>query len=68
MKRLSVAIAGTAIALGTRSVDAVISFNLTQTAKPLSPTDTPSAPEPSFLLASLLAGGGLLNAKRKQKK
>jgi hypothetical protein len=53
---------------GTRSVDAVISFNLTQTAKPLSPTQTPSAPEPSFLLASLLAGGGLLNAKRKQKK
>lgn len=53
---------------GSASVITGVNFNLTQTAKPLSSTDTPSAPEPSFLLASLLAGGGLLTAKRKQKK
>jgi hypothetical protein len=58
---------------GTIPVEADINFNLTQTAKPLSPTETPStetpsAPEPSFLLASLLAGGGMFAAKGKQKK
>ncbi|MEQ8464513.1 hypothetical protein [Coleofasciculus sp. E1-EBD-02] len=53
------------------SVVTHVSFNVTQTATPLSftePTSVPSAPEPSFLLASLLAGGGLVTAKRKQKK
>jgi len=68
---VSLSIPGAAVGipfLGTIPVDADISFNLTQTAKPLSSTDTPSAPEPSFLLASLLVGGGLLTAKRKQKK
>ncbi len=48
-----------------------VNFNVSQTATPLSfvePTSVPSAPEPSFLLASLLAGGGLLTAKRKHKK
>lgn len=45
-----------------------VNFNVTQTATPLDPPSVPSAPEPSFLLGSLLAGGGLLNAKRKQKK
>jgi len=68
---ISLSVPGAAVGIpipGTIPVDADISFNLTQTAKPLSSTDTPSAPEPSFLLASLLAGGGLLNAKRKPKK
>jgi len=68
---ISLSIPGAAVNipfLETINVDADISFNLTQTAKPLSSTETPSAPEPSFLLASLLAGGGLLRAKRKQKK
>lgn len=50
------------------SVSTNVSFNVTQTATPLNPPSVPSAPEPSFLLGSLLAGGGLLNAKRKQKK
>ena len=56
---------------GSSSVNTAVSFNVTQTATPLSfvdPPSVPSVPEPSFLLGSLLAGGGLLNAKRKQKK
>lgn len=56
---------------GSVLVSTDMSFNVTQTATPLSfvdPPSVPSAPEPSFLLGSLLAGGGLLNAKRKQKK
>ena len=56
---------------GSASVTTGVNFNVSQTATPLSfvePTSVPSAPEPSFLLASLLAGGGLVTAKRKQKK
>jgi len=64
---------GTCLITGEGSINTTtgVSFNVSQTATPLSfvePKSVPSAPEPSFLLASLLAGGGLLNAKRKQKK
>lgn len=58
----------TNVAGGSSSVSTNVIFNVTQTATPLDPPSVPSAPEPSFLLGSLLAGGGLLNAKRKQKK
>jgi len=68
---VSLSIPGAAVGipfLETIPVDADISFYLTQTAQPLSPTETPSVPEPSFLLASLLAGGSLLRAKRQSDK
>ena len=44
------------------------SFNFTYVADPALKANTPSAPEPSFMLGSLLAAGGMFAAKRKQKK
>lgn len=54
--------------ISTNVALAGVNFNVTQTATPLDPPSVPSAPEPSFLLGTLLAGGGMFAAKRKQKK